>query len=127
MKSLAVAAAALVAALVTTPAAAADWPAVGAALGKTGSVQPGGVYRVGLPRSDLKVTLPRGDGDAPGTGYHSALRLRRASPMAARPTTTMAGTEGSGTDCTLKNAASETASVGSPLSQVPRTPLKVVV
>jgi hypothetical protein len=57
MKSLAVAAAALVAALVTTPAAAADWPAVGAALGKTGSVQPGGVYRVGLPRSDLKVTL----------------------------------------------------------------------
>jgi hypothetical protein len=30
---------------------------VGQALGKTGAVQAGGVYRVGLPRSDLKVTL----------------------------------------------------------------------
>jgi hypothetical protein len=30
---------------------------VGAALGKTGSAAPGGVYRVGLPRTDLKVTL----------------------------------------------------------------------
>jgi len=37
--------------------AATDWGAVGKALGKTGSVQAGGVYRVGLPRSDLKVTL----------------------------------------------------------------------
>jgi Domain of Unknown Function (DUF1259) len=34
-----------------------DWKAVGAALGKDGVVQPGGVYRVGLPRSDLKVVL----------------------------------------------------------------------
>src|SRR5271154_6779298 len=34
------------------------WQAqVGAALGKTGSAAPGGVYRVGLPRTDLKVTL----------------------------------------------------------------------
>jgi len=30
---------------------------VGAALGKTGSAAPGGIYRVGLPRTDLKVTL----------------------------------------------------------------------
>src|SRR5712671_2673736 len=30
---------------------------VGEALGKTGSVAPGGIYRVGLPRTDLKVTL----------------------------------------------------------------------
>jgi len=37
--------------------AAMDWDAVGKALGKTGTVQAGGVYRVGLPRSDLKVTL----------------------------------------------------------------------
>jgi hypothetical protein len=37
--------------------AATDWDAVGKALGKTGAVQAGGVYRVGLPRSDLKVTL----------------------------------------------------------------------
>ncbi len=35
-----------------------DWQArVGAALGKTGAVAPGGIYRVGLPRTDLKVTL----------------------------------------------------------------------
>jgi Domain of Unknown Function (DUF1259) len=30
---------------------------VGEALGKTGSAAPGGVYRVGLPRTDLKVVL----------------------------------------------------------------------
>jgi hypothetical protein len=52
----------LVALLAGTPgvAFAADdgWQAqVGAALGKTGSAAPGGVYRVGLPRTDLKVTL----------------------------------------------------------------------
>jgi hypothetical protein len=34
------------------------WQArVGEALGKTGSTAPGGIYRVGLPRTDLKVTL----------------------------------------------------------------------
>jgi hypothetical protein len=38
--------------------AAEDWQAqVGDALGKTGSAMPGGIYRVGLPRTDLKVTL----------------------------------------------------------------------
>jgi len=38
--------------------AADDWQAqVGAALGKTGATAPGGIYRVGLPRTDLKVTL----------------------------------------------------------------------
>src|SRR3954463_9935892 len=34
-----------------------DWRAVAQALGKSGAEMPGGVYRVGLPRSDLKVTL----------------------------------------------------------------------
>ena len=34
-----------------------DWSEVGKAFGKEGKVQPGGVYRIGLPRSDLKVTL----------------------------------------------------------------------
>ena len=35
-----------------------DWMSrVGDALGKSGSEMPGGVYRVGLPRTDLKVTL----------------------------------------------------------------------
>ena len=38
--------------------AADDWQAqVGEAPGKTGATAPGGVYRVGLPRTDLKVTL----------------------------------------------------------------------
>ena len=38
--------------------AADDWQAqVGQALGKTGAAAPGGIYRVGLPRTDLKVTL----------------------------------------------------------------------
>ena len=37
--------------------AATDWAAVGHALGKDGSLQPGGVYRVALPRSDLKVVV----------------------------------------------------------------------
>ena len=48
------------AAVVSVPAIAADdsWQArIGEALGKTGSAMPGGIYRVGLPRTDLKVTL----------------------------------------------------------------------
>lgn len=36
----------------TTP-----WVEVAAALGRAGALQPGGVYRVGMPRSDLRVTL----------------------------------------------------------------------
>jgi hypothetical protein len=34
-----------------------NWARVGEALGKSGTEMPGGVYRVGLPRTDLKVTL----------------------------------------------------------------------
>ena len=34
-----------------------DWKAVEQALGKAGSMQPGDVYKVSLPRSDLKVTV----------------------------------------------------------------------
>jgi hypothetical protein len=48
------------AAVLSIPASAADdgWQAqVGEALGKTGASMPGGIYRVGLPRTDLKVTL----------------------------------------------------------------------
>ena len=52
---------ALVALLAGAPGlavAADDWQAqVGTALGKTGAAAPGGIYRVGLPRTDLKVTL----------------------------------------------------------------------
>ena len=34
-----------------------DWKAVEAALGKSGQIQPGGVFRVGMPRTDLAVTV----------------------------------------------------------------------
>ena len=45
--------------LLSTAAFAAenDWSKVAAALGKSGTEMPGGVYRVGLPRTDLHVTL----------------------------------------------------------------------
>lgn len=43
-----------------------NWAQVGQALGKSGSVQAGGIYRVGFPRSDLKVSL---DGVALRTGF----------------------------------------------------------
>src|ERR1700751_3260216 len=38
-------------------AAEPDWSAVGKAMGKEGAVQPGGIYRVALPRTDLHVVL----------------------------------------------------------------------
>ena len=44
----------------------ADWKPVQDALGKTGSQMPGGVFRVGMPRSDLKVML---DGVALQPGF----------------------------------------------------------
>ena len=53
-------AAATVFAVLSSSGLAADesWQAqVGEALGKTGSAMPGGVYRVGLPRTDIKATL----------------------------------------------------------------------
>src|SRR6201984_220153 len=49
---------ALVAAAPGFAVAADDWQAkVGEALGKTGATALGGIYRVGLPRTDLKATL----------------------------------------------------------------------
>src|SRR5205085_290356 len=38
-------------------AGATDWNPVGQALGKAGTMQPGDVYKVSLPRSDLQVTV----------------------------------------------------------------------
>src|SRR5215471_17796142 len=38
-------------------AAAPAWKAVEQALGKAGQTMPGGVYRVGFPRTDLSVTV----------------------------------------------------------------------
>ena len=44
--------------LPTLALAADDWQTqVGQALGKPGTAAPGGIYRVGLPRTDLKATL----------------------------------------------------------------------
>ena len=40
---------------VAAGAAGADWAKVADALGKSGTEMPGGVYRVGLPRTDLRV------------------------------------------------------------------------
>jgi len=40
-----------------TATQSADWKAVEAAIGKTGSVQPGGVFKIGLPRTDLTVIV----------------------------------------------------------------------
>jgi Domain of Unknown Function (DUF1259) len=58
----------LAVAALTAPAFAADpdWGQVGQALGKSGKVQPGGVYRVAFPRTDLKVSL---DGVALRPGF----------------------------------------------------------
>src|SRR5215831_4377293 len=39
------------------PAADPDWKAVEQALGKSGQLQPGDVYRIGMPRTDLSVTV----------------------------------------------------------------------
>ncbi|ESX27432.1 MULTISPECIES: DUF1259 domain-containing protein [unclassified Mesorhizobium] len=49
----------IAAATLVTPSFAAnpDWSQVGKALGKGGTTQADGVYRVGLPRTDLKVSL----------------------------------------------------------------------
>src|SRR5207247_2996094 len=33
------------------------WTKVGEALGKTGAELPGGIYKIGLPRTDIKATL----------------------------------------------------------------------
>src|SRR5579872_3123169 len=43
----------------SAPVYAADenWTRVGEALGKSGTEMPGGIYRIGLPRTDLKASL----------------------------------------------------------------------
>jgi Domain of Unknown Function (DUF1259) len=52
------AAAVCIAATTAAPASAEPaWDKVAQALGKSGAVMAGGIYRIGLPRTDLKVTL----------------------------------------------------------------------
>jgi len=41
----------------SAPAADIDWTKVDQAIGKKGAAQPGGVYKFGLPRSDLKISV----------------------------------------------------------------------
>lgn len=57
IKTISIVAAAAVTLAVPSLAAAPDWNEVARALGKAGAVQSGGVYRIGLPRTDLRVTL----------------------------------------------------------------------
>src|SRR5947207_6149246 len=47
----------LAAAVPPSGAAEPDWKAVERALGKSGQLQPGDVFRIGMPRSDLTVTV----------------------------------------------------------------------
>ena len=47
----------IIAAAGPAPAADPDWKAVEQALGKSGQVQPGDVFRIGMPRTDLTVTV----------------------------------------------------------------------
>ncbi|TIX41249.1 MAG: DUF1259 domain-containing protein, partial [Mesorhizobium sp.] len=53
-------------ALLQPAAAAPDWQMVAKTFGKPGTEMPDGVYRVGLPRTDLKVSL---DGVALKPGF----------------------------------------------------------
>ena len=58
MRTIPIVAAALFAVGLSLPARAeVDWNKVGQALGKSGTITPSGVYRVGLPRTDLHVML----------------------------------------------------------------------
>src|SRR3989441_251024 len=54
----------------------AEWAAVEQALGQKGAVQPGGVFRVGMPRSDLKVTV-QGVAVKPGFALGSYAAFRK--------------------------------------------------
>jgi hypothetical protein len=58
-------------------AGAADWKAVEQAMGKPGSVQPGDVYKISLPRSDLQVTV-RGVQVRPALALGSWVAFKKA-------------------------------------------------
>jgi len=62
------------------PAAATDWKPVEQALGKAGAMQPGDVYKVSLPRSDLKVTVA-GVELKPALALGSWVAFKKASDM----------------------------------------------
>src|SRR6266496_6277873 len=60
--------------------AATDWKPVEQALGKAGSVQPGDVYKVSLPRSDLQVSVGGVQVKAP-LALGSWVAFKKASDM----------------------------------------------
>jgi hypothetical protein len=57
----------------TTPE---EWKAVELAVGKAGSVQPGSVFKIGLPRTDLKVTV-RGVSISPALALGSWIAFKK--------------------------------------------------
>jgi hypothetical protein len=59
-----------------------DWRAVDAAMGRSGSMQDGGVYRFGMPRSDLSVTS-QGVSIRPSLALGSWLAFKQAGPNEA--------------------------------------------
>jgi biotin operon repressor len=59
---------------------ATDWKAVEQALGKSGAMQPGDVYKVSLPRSDLEVTVV-GVGLKPALALGSWVAFKKAGDM----------------------------------------------
>lgn len=60
----------------TSQSSAADWKAVETAIGKTGSLQPGDVFKFGLPRNDLMVTV-RGVSISPALALGSWIAFKR--------------------------------------------------
>jgi hypothetical protein len=60
--------------------AATDWKEVGQALGKAGSMQPGDVYKVSLPRGDLNVTA-RGVRLKPALALGSWVAFKKSGGM----------------------------------------------
>src|SRR5947207_13442848 len=57
MRSLVIALVVVLGAVAVAGAADPDWKAVEQALGKPGQLQPGDVFRIGMPRTDLSVTV----------------------------------------------------------------------
>ena len=64
----------------TQQVGATDWKPVEQALGKAGSMQPGDVYKVSLPRSDLNVTVGRVE-LKPALALGSWLAFKKAGEM----------------------------------------------
>ena len=62
-----------------------DWKAVDAAMGRTGTAQPGDVHRYGMPRSDMRVTV-QGVRIRPGFALGSWLAMTPHGDSAGRTT-----------------------------------------